>query len=78
MSLRRAGVRPFNASGYEILDDHIGRGEVVIWSTDPTAPRLGDSYLIECDGQPYDVRVEQLTRLKGGWSAKCRVEALAP
>ncbi|MDB5419098.1 MAG: hypothetical protein JWP50_2517 [Phenylobacterium sp.] len=67
-----AGLRPFSDSGYEILDDGIGRGEVVIWSVDPVAPRLGDEFLIECDGRAYDAEVEQLTVVKGGWSAKCR------
>jgi hypothetical protein len=77
MTLAGAGLRPFNRSGFEILDDGIGRGEVVIWSVDPVCPRQGDVYLIESDGRPYDVTVEELTRVKGGWSAKCRVERIA-
>jgi hypothetical protein len=67
-----AGLRPFNDSGYEILDDAIGRGELVIWSGNPVTPRLGDEFLIECDGRAYDAKVEHLAVVKGGWSAKCR------
>jgi hypothetical protein len=67
-----AALRPFSDSGYEILDDAIGRGEVVIWSIDPVTPRLGDLFLIDCDGRAYDAAVEQLTVVKGGWSARCR------
>jgi len=77
MTLARTGVRRFNTSGYEILDDRLRLGEVVIWSVDPVAPREGDLYLIESGGRPYDVRVERLVRLKGGWSATCRVASLA-
>ena len=68
-------IRPFNDSGYEILDDGIGRGEVVIWSRRPVTPRIGDEFLIESGGRPYDVAVEEIRTFKGGWSAKCRVEA---
>ena len=67
-------LRSFNPSGYEILDDEIGRGRVVIWSTARVTPRQGDSFLIESRGRPYDAVVEDLTLLKGGWSATCRVE----
>jgi hypothetical protein len=67
-------IRPFNASGYEILDDGIGRGEVVIWSKDPTVPRLGDELLIESRGRAYDVAIRELRTFKGGWSATCKVQ----
>lgn len=67
-----AALRPFSHSGYEILDDAIGRGEVVIWSIDPVTPRLGDLFLLDRDGCAYDAAVEQLTVMKGGWSARCR------
>lgn len=70
-------LRSFNPSGYEILDDGIGRGQVVIWSTAKVTPRLGDSFLIESRGRPYDAVVESLVMLKGGWSATCRVEGPA-
>jgi hypothetical protein len=69
MTLARTGVRRFNTSGYEILDDRLSKGEVVIWSVDPVAPSEGDLYLIESDGRPYDVRVADLTFVKGGWCA---------
>jgi len=55
MTLAGAGLRPFNRSGFEILDDGIGRGEVVIWSVDPVCPRQGDVYLIESDGRRHAV-----------------------
>jgi hypothetical protein len=70
-------LRPFNDSGYEILDGDIGRGEVVIWSVQPLTPRVGDVFLIESRGRTYDVAVETLSLLKGGWSATCRVEGRA-
>jgi hypothetical protein len=65
-------LRPFNPSGYEILDDRIARGVVVIWSAHPLTPRIGDSFLIESRGRPYDAAVEELTVLRSGWSARCR------
>lgn len=71
-----AGLRPFSDSGYEILTEEIGQGRVLIWSVDPTVPRLGDTFLIEDGGSAYDVAVEELTTFKGGWSASCRVEGV--
>jgi hypothetical protein len=65
-------IRPFNASGYEILDDGIGRGEVVIWSVAPVRPRIGDEMLIESGGRSYDVAIEEIRSFKGGWGAKGR------
>jgi hypothetical protein len=66
-------IRPFNTSGYEILDGGIGRGEVVIWSVAPLRPRIGDEMLIESGGRPYDVAIDEIRSLKGGgWSAKGR------
>jgi hypothetical protein len=67
-------LRPFNASGYEILDDGIARGEVMIWSVDPVTPRLADEFLIESGGRAYDVAVTGLATFKGGWSATCKVK----
>ena len=67
-------LRPFNPSGYEILDDEIEFGRLLIWSTDPLAPRIGDLFLVESGGRPYEARLEELTLLKGGWSAACRAE----
>ena len=72
-----AELRAFNASGYEILDDDIALGRVVIWSVAPTRPRIGDVLLIESDGRPYDAAVEELVSFRGGgWSAACRAEPL--
>lgn len=65
-------LRPFNTSGYEILDDGIARGEVVIWSVAPVRPRIGDEMLVESGGRPYDVAIEEIRTFKGGWSAKGR------
>jgi hypothetical protein len=67
-------LRPFNASGYEILDEGLAaRREVAIWSVDPLVPRPGDVFTIESGGVVHEVAVVQLTTLKGGWSAICRV-----
>jgi len=70
--MAHVALRPFSASGYEILDDEIERGIVVIWSTSPTTPRLGDSFLIESDGRLHDTVVETLATFRGGWSVTCR------
>jgi hypothetical protein len=70
------GTRRFNPSGYEILDQDIAYGEVVIWSTSPVRPRIGDLYLIESGGLAYDAEVEELTTFKGGWSAVCRADVI--
>jgi hypothetical protein len=70
------GTRRFNSSGYEILDEDIAEGEVVIWSVSPVRPRVGDLYLIESGGCAYDAEVEQLTTFKGGWSAICRAQPI--
>ncbi|HSV03383.1 MAG TPA: hypothetical protein VLI41_09270 [Phenylobacterium sp.] len=69
-------IRPFSKSGYEILDDNIERGELVIWSVSPTKPRIGDSLLIESGGRPYDAAVGEVRTFKGGWSATCRAKPL--
>ncbi|MDB5475618.1 MAG: hypothetical protein JWP49_1129 [Phenylobacterium sp.] len=67
-------LRPFNISGYEILDHDLADGEMVIWSVNPVMPRLGDDLLIESRGRTYDVAVDALTAVKGGWSARCKVK----
>lgn len=68
------GLRPFSESGYEVLDEDLdSRREVVIWSVDPMAPRLGDLFTVESRGVVHEVAVVQLTTFKGGWSALCRV-----
>ena len=73
-ALREAGLRPFNESGYEILDEElIGKGELVIWSVDPLPPRIGDLFTVESHGAIHEVQVDRLTLFKGGWSAHCRL-----
>ena len=72
-ALHDQALRPFNPSGYEILDgDMASRGRVVIWSVDPLIPRPGDPVTIESEGRTYHMAVQDLTTLKGGWSATCR------
>lgn len=67
-------LRPFSESGYEILDGELdARREIVIWSVDPLAPRLGDLFTVESRGVVHEVSVVQLAILRGGWSAVCRV-----
>lgn len=69
-----AALRPFNDSGYEILDDELDdRREVTIWSNDPMAPRLGDLYVVESRGVTHDVAVIEIAIFRGGWSAVARV-----
>jgi hypothetical protein len=75
--VRDPGLRPFNESGYEILDeDFLTKGELVIWSVDPLPPRLGDLYTVECGGALHEVKVDALTKFEGGWSARCRLYGL--
>lgn len=76
-TVRDPGLRPFNESGYEILDeDLLTKGELVIWSVDPLPPRIGDLYTVESGGGLHEVQVDALTRFKGGWSARCRLYGL--
>ena len=70
----KTGLKAFNPSGYEILDDQIAHGQLVIWSTVPLAPLVGDIFLVESGGRAYDATVEELVLFKGGWSATCRAE----
>jgi hypothetical protein len=67
-------VRPFNESGYEVLDDELDRRrEVTIWSTDALVPRLGDLFIVESGGVTHDVAVIEVISFKRGWSATARV-----
>jgi hypothetical protein len=74
------GLRPFNASGYEILDSRLAsHGEVVIWSTHPQAPDLGDNFTLEPDGILFDVIVVESTSVPGGgWIARCQRTGARP
>jgi hypothetical protein len=76
-SLREAGLRPFNESGYEILDqDLLTKGEVVIWSVDPLPPKVGALFTLESQGAVHEVQVDMLTTFAGGWSARCKLFGL--
>ena len=76
-SVRDAGLRPFNESGYEILDENLlATGEVVLWSVDPLPPGLGELYTIESRGAVHEVEVEEVVTFRGGWSARCRLFGL--
>lgn len=76
-TVRDPGLRPFNESGYEILDgDLLTKGELVIWSVDPLPPRIGDLYTVESGGSLHEVQVDALTKFTGGWSARCRLYGL--
>ena len=69
-------IRTFSESAYEILDESFAEtGDLVIWSVDPLAPRLGDRFTIESGGLFHDVGVYALTTFKGGWSVTCRTDA---
>jgi hypothetical protein len=75
--VRDPELRPFNESGYEILaEDLLNTGELIIWSIDPLPPRIGDLYTVESGGGLHEVRVDSLTKFKGGWSARCRLYGL--
>jgi len=76
-TVRDPGLRPFNPSGYEILDqDLLTKGELVIWAVDSLPPRIGDLYTVESAGSLHEVKVETLTKVKGGWTARCRLFGL--
>jgi hypothetical protein len=76
-TVRDPGLRPFNESGYEILDDDLWtKGELFIWSVGPLCPRIGDLYTVESAGSVHEVEVVALNKVKGGWSARCRLYGL--
>jgi hypothetical protein len=76
-AVREPGLRPFDPSGYEILDqDLMTKGELVIWSVAPLVPRIGDLYTVESHGAVHEVQVDALTIFKCGWSARCRLYGL--
>jgi hypothetical protein len=76
-TVRDADLRPFNESGYEILDeDLLTTGEVVLWSVDPLPPSPGQLFTIESRGNVHEVAVEEVCAFRGGWSAKCRLYGL--
>jgi hypothetical protein len=76
-NLREVGLRPFNASSYEILDeDLLSEGKLVLWSVDDLPPNLGDLYTVVSHGKVHEVEVEEIAIFKGGWSARCRLYGL--
>jgi len=76
--IRHPALQPFNASGYEILDqDLITSGQMVIWSVNPLRPSVGDLYTVQSGGALHEVVVDEVTSFKGGWSAHCKLYGLA-
>jgi hypothetical protein len=68
------GPRPFNPSGYEILDGRLAsHGEVVIWSNRTPTPRPGDAFTLAPRGAFIDLVVANVTLVDGGWAASCRL-----
>ncbi|HEX2560051.1 hypothetical protein [Phenylobacterium sp.] len=68
------GLRPFNPSGYEILDGRLAsHGELVIWSNRKPVPELGDEFTVAPRGALIDVAVADITLVDGGWVASCRL-----
>jgi hypothetical protein len=66
-------IRPFNLSGYEILDGGFcTTGKVVIWSKAPAVPSLGDYFTIDRRGAIHDLAVAEVRTFKGGWVATCQ------
>jgi len=75
--VRPPALRPFNPSGYEILDQNLlTLGELVIWSIDPLPPQIGDLYTVQSGGGVHEVEVDEVTTFQGGWSAHCRLYGL--
>jgi hypothetical protein len=67
------GLRPFCASGYEIFDqDFEETGKVVIWSSSPFPPRVGEFLNIESLGGVHELTVATVRTLPGGWTVTCR------
>jgi hypothetical protein len=65
--------RPFNASGYEILDDDFAcSGELTIWSVASPTPLIGDEFTVESRGQLRDIVVRRVRIFAAGWAATCR------
>lgn len=73
-ALKSAGLRPFSPTGYEILDGDLDRrGVAAIWSVDPRAPAVGETFTLDRAGGVVDLEVIELATFKGGgWSATCR------
>ena len=73
MTMREPDLRPFNASGYEIVDDGFAATRTLaIWSKAPRAPNLGECFTIEREGAVHDLSVAEIRTFDGGWAATCR------
>lgn len=73
------GLRPFNQSGYEILDGRLAsHGELVVWSNRTPVPELGDEFTVAPRGALIDIAVAAVTLVDGGWIASCRATGPAP
>lgn len=70
--------RPFNASGYEIVDGRLAsHGEVTLWATQGLAPTRGALFTIAREDAIHDLSVVEVQGHNPGWSALCRlVEAV--
>ena len=68
------GLRPFNPSGYEILDGRlVSHGELVIWSNRSPTPGIGDEFTVAPRGALVDLVVTDITLVDGGSVASCRL-----
>jgi hypothetical protein len=64
----------FGAHDYHIVLPPRGAPrEVHIRATAAQAPRVGDNFTIGRSGGLYDLVVEEISRLGGGWNARCRI-----
>jgi hypothetical protein len=70
----RALPRPFNPSGFEIVDGRFAsHGEVTLWATGGLAPTRGELFTIARADAIHDLRVVEVKGHSPGWSALCRV-----
>lgn len=64
----------FGAHDYHIVLPPRGAPlEVNIRGVAAQAPRVGDNFTIGRSGGLYDLVVEEISRLGGGWNARCRI-----
>jgi hypothetical protein len=67
----------FGAHDYHIVFPPLGTPrEVNIRATDARPLRVGDNYTIGRSGRVYDLVVEEISVLAGGWNARCRIADL--
>jgi hypothetical protein len=64
----------FGAHDYQIVLPRRGAPrEVNIRATAAQPPQVGDNFTIGRSGGLYDLVVEEISRLGGGWNARCRI-----